>query len=315
MASVKSRILQFQQIDAAAASPLININSSGSPQNNSNSPSPTKVNNHIVTSSNQGKDSTNEGNNTDHLLFNNNNNNNNSVEIGDKNNIEHVNGDCPGTIKLTPTNCEAMMNSAHIASSGGCRNNKSTTTTKKIVTNTSITTVVNNSKNTSAAYSPTKMEEKLVQKSGKNCSNSSSTYLHKNNISTGSNDPVITFGPNKKSTLNINLNSTSVVGSSDKCSPEMSSKPQFPPKSCIPTNCRSFGSPGNNSHRIPSRQSPSALNANKTFGNYTSNGRFYDGMGWKQKYEESEKKRNHIVSLAQKGMHTIFMQRNLCSIV
>jgi len=37
------------------------------------------------------------------------------------------------------------------------------------------------------------------------------------------------------------------------------------------------------------------------FGSSSGNGRLYGGLGWKEKFEDSEKKRNHLVTLAHKG--------------
>jgi hypothetical protein len=45
------------------------------------------------------------------------------------------------------------------------------------------------------------------------------------------------------------------------------------------------------------------------FGSSTGTGRLYGGIGWKEKFEESEKKRNHLVNLAQKGILSLCAMR------
>ncbi|ODM95280.1 Shootin-1 [Orchesella cincta] len=82
------------------------------------------------------------------------------------------------------------------------------------------------------------------------------------------------------------------------------------PASSVPTTVRYRDpSPGGIGRRSP------ATNSNRTtpattptsngvaFGSSVSSstGRFYQSIGWKEKFEESEKKKNHLVSLAQKA--------------
>lgn len=69
------------------------------------------------------------------------------------------------------------------------------------------------------------------------------------------------------------------------------------------------GSPGTLvSNRSSPATTPTGSNGGVAFGS-TFNGsssRFYQSIGWKEKFEESEKKRNHLVTLAQRGEY-IFM--------
>jgi hypothetical protein len=69
-------------------------------------------------------------------------------------------------------------------------------------------------------------------------------------------------------------------------------------------------SPGSNNRSSPATTPTTkgggvGSNLGIGFNSSSSTNRLYGGIGWKEKYEESEKKKNHLVNLAQKGIiHT-----------